>query len=192
MEKLNLIGAQPFETKRCRLRTFKLGDAEYVYKNYASSDNVTRYLSWESHQSLDDSREFCRRMAAEGRKPDSFIWVIELMETGEPIGSIGAVETDTEKRQAQLGFCLGEEWWDQGIMSECAEGVIAYLFFVAGFDTLTAWRHRDNVASGRVLEKCGMEKCGEDTVYLELKDREVPAVRYRLTGKDWAAKNLRF
>ena len=46
MEKLNLIGTQPFETKRMKLRAFKLSDAQYIYKNWANSENVTKYLTW--------------------------------------------------------------------------------------------------------------------------------------------------
>ncbi len=191
MEKLNLIGAQPFATKRCSLRQFKNGDEEYIFKNWASSEKVARYVTWYAHKSIDDSRDFCRYTVEKSKNLDNFDWMIELNDLGEPIGSIGVVSADTEKREAELGWVIGEKWWNKGIMTECAEAVIAYLIFVVGFDKLTASHITENAASGRVMEKCGMTRQLARTRHLDIKNIDVETAEYTITKAEWYAKNIK-
>lgn len=43
-------------------------------------------------------------------------------------------------------------------MPEAAKAVISYLFSEVGFEIVTAYHNIDNTASGRVLEKIGMNR----------------------------------
>ncbi|HCJ40287.1 GNAT family N-acetyltransferase [uncultured Ruminococcus sp.] len=193
MEKLNLIGTQPFETKRMKLRAFKLSDAQYIYKNWANSENVTKYLTWNAHKDLEASTKFCVERTKLSGRTDNFDWVIVLNETGEPVGSIGAVRVDTEKREVEIGCVLGEKWWNKGLMTEALEPILAYFFFVVSFDTVIAEHMTDNTASGRVLEKCGMKHCGSSNKVLENKGGvTVETQVYKMTKPEWYAKNIRF
>lgn len=192
MEGLNLIGSQPFETKRCKVRAFKLSDAQYIYKNWASSENVVKYLTWNAHKSIDESTSYCIQTIKETNSLSNFHWIIELNEIGEPIGDICVLKSDTGKREAHLGFVLGEQWWNKGIMTEVLEAVLAYLIFVIGFDKVIAAHIKDNAASGKVLQKCGMRMSGTSTLKLETKGNvEVPLDVYCITKQEWFAKNIR-
>ena len=77
---MNHVGTKTLETKRLILRRFKLEDANDVYNNYASNDNVTRYLSWPSHQSVDVSRHYIEYLVACYKNIDKYEWAIELKE----------------------------------------------------------------------------------------------------------------
>ena len=192
MEPLNLIGAQPFDTKRLKLRPFKLSDAQYIYKNWASSDNVAKYVTWNAHQSIEESTAFCVERVKTSGRIDSFNWIIELTELGEPIGDISVLKVDTEKREAHIGYVIGEKWWNKGMMTEAFEAVLAYLIFVIGFDSVVASYITENVASGRVMQKCGMKKTGSKTIVLENKGgAEVETDVYCITKPEWYAKNIR-
>lgn len=192
MENLNLIGTQPFETARLKLRKFRISDAEHIFKNWASSDNVTKYVTWNTHRSVDESMEYCAAIIKETSNLDSFHWIIEHSELGEAIGDVSVVKVDKEKSEAHLGYVLGEKWWNKGYMSEAVEAVIAYLIFVIGFDKVTAAHIKENVASGRVMQKCGMTKTGETTRTLENKGgRVVELDVYSMTKGEWLARNLR-
>lgn len=192
MEALNLIGAQPFETRRLKLRPFKLSDGEYIYKNWASSENAARYCTWNVHKTLEESVAFCVEKVKTSGKTDSFCWVIELTELGEPIGDISVLKVDTEKREAHLGYVIGEKWWNKGIMTEALEAVLAYLIFVIGFDSVVAAHIVENGASGRVMQKCGMRKTGSTTIVLENKGgTEAETDVYCITKPEWYAKNIR-
>ena len=193
METLNMIGTQPFETKRMKLRPFKLSDAQYIYKNWASNENVTKYLTWNAHNTIEDSTKFCVERTKLSGRTDNFDWIIVLNETNEPVGSIGAVSVDTDKREIEIGYVLGESWWNKGLMTEALEPVLAYMFFVVGFDSVVANHVTENKASGRVLEKCGMKNVGTSHRVLKYKGgKKVEMQNYKMTKPEWYAKNIRF
>lgn len=50
------LGTKTIETKRLILRKFSLSDAEDMYKNWASDDKVTKFLTWPTHAELEISR----------------------------------------------------------------------------------------------------------------------------------------
>ena len=192
MGELNLIGTQPFDTKRCRLRPFKLSDAQYIYKNWASSENVAKYCTWNAHKSVEESTAYCIAMMKDSRNLDRFHWIIELTETGEPIGDIFARRKPEEPNKAHIGYVIGEEHWNKGIMTEAVEAVLAYLIFVIGFDSVIGEHFPENIASGKVMQKLGMKKTGTSKLVLDQKGgEEVITEVYEITKPEWFAKNIR-
>ena len=49
---MNHIGTKPLETDRLILRRFTLEDAAAVYKNWASDEEVTKFLMWKAHHDI--------------------------------------------------------------------------------------------------------------------------------------------
>ena len=49
-------GTQRLETQRLILRKFVSEDADAMYKNWASDSEVTKYLTWPTHSSVDVSK----------------------------------------------------------------------------------------------------------------------------------------
>ena len=42
-------GTKELETPRLLLRRFTLDDAEAIYRNWCSDEDVTKYLTWPTH-----------------------------------------------------------------------------------------------------------------------------------------------
>ena len=59
-------GTQQLETDRLILRRYTLDDAEAMYKNWASDDDVTKFLMWQTHPDIETGRkaQSGRRMGA--------------------------------------------------------------------------------------------------------------------------------
>lgn len=55
---LNHKGTKILETKRLILRKFKEEDAIDMYNNWASDSEVTKYLTWSAHSSVETSKGF--------------------------------------------------------------------------------------------------------------------------------------
>ena len=49
-------GTQQIETERLILRRFKPSDAEYMFKNWATDSEVNKFLSWNSHKDLNETK----------------------------------------------------------------------------------------------------------------------------------------
>ena len=49
-------GTIQLESERLLLRRFKTEDAKDMYNNWASDDEVTKYLTWKTHDSIDRTK----------------------------------------------------------------------------------------------------------------------------------------
>ena len=52
---MNHLGTKRIETPRLALRRFTLEDAQPMFDNWASDPEVTKYLSWPTHDSVEVS-----------------------------------------------------------------------------------------------------------------------------------------
>lgn len=101
---------------------------------------------------------------------------------GEPVGSIGIhPQTDIQRKNAELGYWLGEPYWGQGIMTEAIRQIVEYGFRTFDINRIFAIPFGDNIGSQKALEKAGfvLEARFEKTLYKngEYKDELVYAVR---------------
>lgn len=147
--------AKLFETERLILRRFEFSDAEDMYENYCSNDNVTKMLSWNTHASLDDTKAYLKNVALPRYEHDDYMWAVVLKETNEVIGCIDINEYNLNKKSACFGWVLSEKYWGQGLMPEAARVIRDYMFS-EGFVRLWAYHYVGNEKSGRVMQKIGM------------------------------------
>ena len=150
-------GTKKIETRRRILRQFTLNDAEQMYRNWASDGEVTRYLTWTPHESVEETKSLLKEWIDDYKKPEKYEWCIELKEIGEPIGSIGVVGIREKIGAMEIGYCISEAYWHQGITSEAFEAVIAYLTKEVGARRIESRHDTRNPYSGKVMEKCGLK-----------------------------------
>lgn len=153
---MNHQGTIKIKTERLILMKFKMEDAAVMYRNWASDDEVTKYLTWPTHTSVDVTRKVLEEWTQNYSRPDFYTWAIELKEIGEPIGSLSVVKYDEKTASASIGWCMGKQWWGQRIMPEAARAVLEYLFESVEFNRIAAKHDRNNTKSGRVMQKIGM------------------------------------
>ena len=154
---MNNKGTVLIETDRLILRRFKQQDAKDIYENWANDDEVTKYLTWPTHQSVDVSQKVLDSWIADYKKDDFYQWVIELKDKNEGIGSISVVNTKKEIYGVEIGYCIGRKFWGQGITSEAFKAVIKFLFEEVDCNRIAARHDVNNPSSGKVMQKCGLE-----------------------------------
>ncbi len=157
---MNKTGTRKIETRRLILRPFRTEDAEDMYNNWASDPEVTRFLTWPAHSSIDVTRWVLNDWIPRYGDGGYFNWAIEWKETGRVIGNIAVVKPEEALNAADLGYCLGRVFWGRGIMPEALRAVMDYLFDTVGLSRITAGHDVNNPKSGRVMEKAGMKKEG--------------------------------
>lgn len=153
---MNHCGTRQLETERLLLRRFTTDDAAAMYANWASDPEVTRYLTWPAHTSVDVSRAVLEDWTCSYQRLDFYQWAIVPKELGEPIGSIGAVSLDDRVAMVHIGYCLGRRWWHQSIMSEALRELIDFFFDVVGANRIESRHDANNPRSGLVMQRCGM------------------------------------
>lgn len=150
-------GTKELQTSRLILRQFELEDAAVMFRSWASNPNVTKYLSWPTHESIEVSESIIQMWVTDYENLEQYNWAIVLKETGEAIGSIGLVNVDNKNERADMGYCIAEEYWGQGMVSEATQALLDFLFKEVGFNRISAWHMKENIASGKVMKKCGMQ-----------------------------------
>lgn len=158
--RLTHTGTQEIETARLRLRRYVIEDANEIFREWANDENVVKYLMWERHKSVAQTKTFLFETIASYEKDDKYIWGIVLKESGELIGSIASDILNERSRNASVGYCLGERFWNCGYMSEALRAVLDYMFYDVNVNRIEAFHSINNIASGKVMQKAGMIKEG--------------------------------
>lgn len=147
------------ETPRLILRKMTMRDAPDVYR-YAKDSEVARHVLWEPHRSLWESRAYIRFLLHQYRNGMPGSWAIVLQETGRVVGTIGYMSYVPDNATVEVGYSLAREHWGKGLMTEALTAVIDETFRVMKLHRIEAMHFTDNPASGRVMEKCGMQHEG--------------------------------
>ena len=150
------LGTVRLETQRLILRKAKISDAEDMFKNWASDSRVTKFLIWEPYTNTEDVRGYISFLLENYKNDNYYYWFIELKETQEPIGAISVVQMSEDIESALIGYCLGYNWWHQGIMTEAFTAVIKFLFEEVGINRIESTHDPNNPNSGKVMKKCGL------------------------------------
>ena len=153
---MNHKGTQTIETERLILRRFTLDDAPQMYANWASDPEVTRYLTWPAHASVEVTRMVISDWVKRYEQLDTYHWGLELKETGELIGDLALVRIDESIEEGEVGWCMGRAWWGRGLMPEAGRAMLKYLFDEVGFNRVMAKHDVNNPKSGRAMQKIGM------------------------------------
>lgn len=169
-------GTQTIKTERLTLRKFTLDDAQDMYNNWANDERVTKYMEWTPHESAEATLELLKIWCADYEKENNYNWVIEL--DGTIIGNISVVEVNENNERASIGYCIGYDYWNKGIMAECAKAVIDFLFAEVGFNRIEITHAVKNPASGRVAQKCGLTFEGTKRKYFKSNDGEFLDISY--------------
>ncbi|MDR3277716.1 MAG: GNAT family N-acetyltransferase, partial [Oscillospiraceae bacterium] len=151
------LGTVKIDTARLILRRFTLEDADAMFRSWAHDAEVTRYLTWQPHESVDGTRAYLADVVSSYEKDDTYDWTIVPRELGEPIGSIGVVQRDDRVQMAHVGYCISRAWWRRGVTSEALGAVIRFFFEEVGVNRVESRHDPRNPNSGRVMLKCGMK-----------------------------------
>jgi len=185
------LGTQPLSTARLLLRRLTLNDTDAMFDNWASDPEVTKYLVWPAYTEKAPLREYLTACVSEYDNPARYHWGIELSDNSTLIGSIGVTDADDAIQMKGLGYCIGRSWWGLGYTTEALSAVIDYLIGKVGVNRVEAWHDPGNVASGRVMEKCGMRFEGT----LRARDRSnrgiVDASMWAILASDYHFEQVR-
>lgn len=150
-------GTKTLETARLILRRAQLSDVQAMFDNWASDPEVTKYLTWPTHECVDISRQVLESWIGQYGSNEFYQWIITLKGEDQPIGSISVVSLDNRVEKAEIGYCIGSAWWHRGFTSEAMRAVIDYLFDEVGMNRIEARHDPRNPHSGGVMRKCGMQ-----------------------------------
>lgn len=172
------------ETADLILRKPAVKDAKDIFR-YASDPEVARYVLWEPHRSVAETRSFVRFLRSRIRAGYPSSWVVVLKQTGAVIGTIGFIWYSETNRSAELGYSFSREYWNRGYATQALGAVIDASFTSLPLNRLEAQHDVRNPASGRVMEKCSLRQEGILRDRIVNKGEYVDAALYAVLRSDW-------
>jgi RimJ/RimL family protein N-acetyltransferase len=138
------------------LREWRLSDAESLAEN-ANNINIWNNMrdGLPHPYTEEDGKQFIEK-AMSLPKPAT---LLTIAVEGKAVGSIGIVlHSDVERISAEMGYFIGENYWNRGIMTEAVKQMVAYAFANFPLRKIYATPFDFNIASHKVLQKAGFER----------------------------------
>ena len=151
------------EIDRLILRTFTEDDAPLLYE-LSLDPEVTRY----THDPMTD-QEQAKKVLDEVILPQYALynhgrWAVQLKPGLDFIGWCG-LKCMPERNEIDLGYRFMKKFWGKGYATEAAFACIEYGFTRLDLQKIIGRALPGNLASIKVLEKCGMKYLAEEYVH---------------------------
>lgn len=174
---------EELKTERLLLRPLEKADAERLAR-LANNWNVARMLARMPYPySLDMAEDWIGRQKSLREEGGEFAYAVTNDE-----GLIGGCGLQSHADGThEIGYWIGEPYWNRGLASEAARAVLDEATARFGAETIIAGHQADNHASGRVLTKLGFRYTGEEHRWSVARQEKVRCLTMRLARREVAA-----
>lgn len=157
---IHYFGTPKIETERLILRRFEYTDAQSVFDHWLSDERVTDNRIRPAHKDVSETVERVLKIVNDYANSEFCYWGIELKDNGELIGEIDLYDFDSATDNCEVSYSIGPNWWNQGYGTEALRAVIDFAFRSMNVHKIAAAHNTDNPASGKIMQKVGMEQEG--------------------------------
>jgi [ribosomal protein S5]-alanine N-acetyltransferase len=190
LEMSKIFGDLPtIETDRLILRKITLADVEEMY-SYGSNEEVSKYVTWETHKTLSDTKQFVEFVLGQYENGKVAPWGIQYKENGKFIGTIDFVSWNIPHQFAEIGYVLSQDYWGKGIGTEAANELISFGFQYMDLVRIQARCFVENIGSERVMEKVGMSFEGIIRKGMLVKGKHWDLKMYSILKEEYSVRQI--
>ena len=151
----------------------------------ANNANIANMVARMPHPyTVADAADFVRRTRAGAI--GKCVYAITKADNGAFLGCCG-IEPHEDGRTVELGYWLGDPYWNQGYVTEAAHALIDMVFRTRDVEQIDARCRVMNIPSRRVIQKCGFQFQATGMVQSLAVGGMVPVEWYRLDRKTWVS-----
>ena len=172
------------ETERLVLRPFRLDDAPEV-KRMAGDRAIAATTLAIPHPYVDGmAHEWISRHQTYFDQGKGITFAISRRTDRSLLGAMSLMKLEAG-HQAELGYWVGRSYWDQGFCTEAGEAVLRYAFTQLGLARVHCHHFARNPASGRVMQKLGMQHEGTRRRHVKKWGKFEDVELYGILQEDW-------
>lgn len=155
---LSIFSAPPtLVTERLILRKLAVSDYTDMYE-YSKMPETCRYLLWSPHDTPRFTKKYLSYLQGQYRNGLFYDFAVVEKESGKMIGTCGFTSFDLANNSAEVGYVLSPRFWGKGYAAEALRCVMRFGFRELELHRMEAKIIDGNIASMRVVEKCGMRR----------------------------------
>jgi len=183
----NAPEAQPtLTTERLTLRPFVADDAFDVERLAGRREIADTTLNIPHPYPHGGAAEWIGLHARAWERRASATFAIVASDTGRLVGAISLM-IKSEHRRAELGYWIAVDYWNRGYATEAGQRLVEFGFESLGLRRIEARHLLRNPASGRVMQKLGMESEGVERDAAIKWERYESLAVYSILEPDWRA-----
>jgi RimJ/RimL family protein N-acetyltransferase len=156
------------------------------FTRYRNLPDIATYQDWPLPYTRDLAHglvEALERLSG----PTNGGWVQLAIDASSGLVGDVAVWLDDDGTFAMVGYTLAPEHQGRGFAAEALEAVVEWLFHRKRVHRIAATIDPRNLASARVLERCGFEFVGTARSSASVRDEWADDTRFSLLREDWTA-----
>lgn len=147
---------QVLETDRLVLRYFHADDVEFVVR-LLNEPSFIEHIGDKGVRTAEEANQYLLDGPLDSYERFGYgLNMVELKETGEPIGMCGLVRRENLD-DADIGYAFLEKHWSKGYARESAEAVLNHARETFGLGRIVAIVTPENHSSIKLLEKIGLK-----------------------------------
>jgi RimJ/RimL family protein N-acetyltransferase len=174
-----------FETPRLLVRPFAHADLE-AFVAYRADPDVERYQTW-SDYTLERGRALIESM--QGLRPGVpgqwYQFALETRAGGTLVGDLALKVSESEPREAEVGFSLSPAQQGQGYGTEALRGLLGYAFGTLGLHRVYAVTDALNAPAAALLARVGMRREAHYVENIWFKGAWGSELLYAMLEREW-------
>lgn len=145
------------ETRRMLLRPFRPDDTDLIRSLYCDGE-ILRYAPFDVMTDAQVEEHLAKVIGDWEKTPlRSLEYAMVRKRDGASLGR-SHILIDPETDTGMIGWFLRKEYWGNRYALEAGEALIRYCFDGLGLHRVNALLHPENLASRKVLERCGLRQ----------------------------------
>lgn len=173
------------ETKRLTITEFTVDMAESVHINSLDEDN-RRFVPDEVFETVEAAKKTLTFLMGVYENGDGPLVYPVTLKDSTYIGYVQAVPSDDGTWE--IGYHIGENYTKQGYATEAVTAFLPVIMKQIGITEMKGICLADNLASAKVMERCGFIKLYEGKDNYQGEEREICKFVYYLSPKDIVVK----
>ena len=172
--------------KLVTIRPPEKGDAEDIYKNITRDVAMNTFIPWP--YSIQDARDFIKLSKKNREKKVAYTFAIVPHEIGRVVGMVGLQDIRPKHSRVEIGYWLSKKHRGKGYVTEAVMLALKFAFKELKFNRVQTHTTLRNIASRKVMERCGFTYEGTLRKYEMLKGKLVDIVMFSMLKSEYKAR----
>ena len=142
--------------EKVTIRKLGAGDAEEMGRLVNDKDVVKWTATIPYPYTKKDALGYIRKCQRLGRARKGYVFAI-VKQSGEFVGLVSLLRVSQEHQCAEIGYWVGKRYWKKGCATEAVRLILRFGFGRLKLHRIYAVSFEKNIASAKVLKKCGFK-----------------------------------
>ncbi|WP_099203652.1 GNAT family N-acetyltransferase [Miniphocaeibacter massiliensis] len=183
---LNHCGTKRIELDRLILRKFEHKDNQDMLDYWISDEKIQNMYAEPVYSSREEVKELLDKYNTSYKNNNYYRWAVIEKQSNICIGQISIYYVDSENHYCEIEYCIGSKFQGNGYCTEVVKTILKYSFENINLNRVQVSHKENNIASKKVIEKCGFVYEGTLRDYFYDNGKYIDRLYYSILKNEWS------